>query len=507
MTRPAASFGGRRSGRAFTLALAAIAWGAAPVSSTAWQTPESVLDLTDAHELRVTLERLEDFRAGWIDARPELRERALDRLRAYREPAAPPWADPLFPVLCEARYLLSGGTIESYPGLQRVADLLDLRLVPGAFEARSGGPRQPITVRVAPLDYTDPPRVNRVKLYWVSPDGIEQRVRDEQVLRPALQPPGFEMYIHAPSSRASEWTLVAEVRAGNAWGRTSPVRVSCVRDLHERIARARARPSDTLAVAALDAVDVGLRPPPGVSVATLLTASGIEARTGAEQPAPAVLPRPWAEFEGAPVWELDGAPQRAERAVLLLGSFEQPPEARITGTRGAAWAEAARTADLIVLSTRTVLGAERLAAIRARLERERGVRKLILVALGAAVPDATTLRPWLPGSPVDGLVLSTALIAGTRPPRVLPLPTLVLDAVADVDSLEVLVAAADGGSGARDAAGGTRPARTTPARTTWVQRRELPFTAELVLPGLLVDWMATEPALSTTAEPTDERPR
>jgi hypothetical protein len=459
---------------------------AAPLPTTVRQ--ESVLNLADAFELRVKLERLEEFRAGWIDARPELKERALDRLRAFRDPAAPPWSEPAFAVLTEARYLLTGGTVESYPPLQRVADLLDLRLAPGAFEARSDGRPQSITVRVAPLDYTDAPRVNRVKLYWVGPNGREEQVRDEQVMGPALDPPGFDMYIHAPFSEPSEWTLMAEVRAGNSWGRTPPVRVSCVDDLERRIARvreeARTHPDDgrtqTVLVPILDQIDVGMRPQPGESFSALLTRSEKEASDSAGLSA-----RPWASFDGTPVWELSGAPAQAETAVLLLGSFEHPPEARLTGTRGATWAEAARAADLIVLSTRTVLGADRLAAIRERLEEERGVRKLILVAFGAAVPDATVLRPWLPDSPVDGLVLSTSLIAGTRPPRVLLMPTLVLDAVADDDELEVL-----------------GPAAGSEARTTWVRRRELPFTAELALPGLLVDWLKAEPSLG--AEPGQE---
>ncbi len=184
--------------------------------------PSEVLPrvVAEEHEARVFHERLSRFLEAWETTPSGERGRAFaaEVLRRGRHAGTPAARIPSLPSLCEAQRLLER---DADPGpriseLQRFADGLDLRAVPGISSANAapGELTEPVTVHVAPLwDLADlaPAHDFELLLEWISPDGARSRARREPVEVAAVRPGGFRMYLRAPSGLPGTWRLAPTV--------------------------------------------------------------------------------------------------------------------------------------------------------------------------------------------------------------------------------------------------------------------------------------------------------
>lgn len=484
-----------RPGLRAASAAALAVWGAAilmPPAATA-QEPEGDLrrfELT--RRQHAELARRSVFREAWLAADEASRARVQEQLLLWRESAAGTvaGAPPSLEALSDGLRLMSGEELENVDTLGRLAYALDLRLSPGAFEAREAGLGDALTVHVAPLyPAYAPPGEFVLRLVWIAPDTSEQVARTEPVQHTALRPPGFEMYIRAPLSDVETWRLVVELGWEGETARGVPIRVESVQRLAERLqamdALAASGVEARLAEVMRDVDDVvrnGVRQLSGESVDGWL--SLIERRPHTMAPRPEVVPNMLLGDDGPPAWELMTDDNRIDKALVLVDGASEPARAWFDNAGRATWVPAARALNARVLALRGPLDAAALQALDERFGAD-GIERWALVARGSAVADVLAQRRAL-AAHVDGLVLATELGTRRAPPPPLVVPGLILDTAAEVDDDQ-------------------RIERDGAATLRWVRRRALPLVGELELPELVAEWWGAD-ASDTPAEAA-ESPR
>jgi len=208
---------------------------------------------------RLRAERQAAFLASWEAADEPRRSAALELLADLREEREPAGLRPSLTALAAAGRALDGADPASAVGdeLQRFADLVDLRPVPGAFASASSGRGTPLEVRVSrlPIAPLEPMWDEvRVRLLWIAPDGGERVARTEPIAGAAFAGAGFPMYVRSPLAAPSLWHLVPELELDGRAVRGQPVPVASIDELDTRWARLRAR---TTALAGVDVDLVG----------------------------------------------------------------------------------------------------------------------------------------------------------------------------------------------------------------------------------------------------------
>lgn len=390
------------------------------------------------HLVAVQRGRERELQGRWSHAEAEPRAVAAGILRRGRDPQAPE-RQPLGyrPIAVAIRELTGTVTEKPLYRWQFLADAIDLRVAPGAFEARSEGRGESMTVHVSTLFDVLwlEGRVDLI-LFWIGEDGEELRARGEAILAGSFER-GFPMYIRPPVSEPGRWRLVAELRTEKGSVRTHAVPVDCVAKLRERTARlaeldtplavrliARLRPLFAFGARSGDALplahwfdlvegEVGSSPLRPVSVAESLG-------------------------HGGEVWEIvppEGA--SPTEVVLILTTPDEHPTDLLHEEIRAAWASSpnaprrwvvaaslstAALGDLVPLvsSLRARPGTERLTLV-VRGENALFVPGLLLAAERAAEEEEESVKPV---HGVDALVMAETSAARV-PPRVpLSIPIL-----------------------------------------------------------------------------------
>lgn len=363
---------------------------------------------------------------------------------------------------------------DQIPLARRLAESLDVRLIPGAFSATRGDRGDEVIARVLPLYArlvaAELPEWVQLTLFWVGPGGRELKARSEPVHRAALELPGFEMYFHAPASEPGTWHLVPEVEVGEAVARGRPVPVECVADLFPRYDRLAAGepqgPGDLERRRALEGTLAhGVRDARHPSVEALLAGTDrsslpptLEEATEVAPPTYVLLPP-----EG----------EQPTRRILVVAPSLEDVEWSLLGERGEAWRALAAGARAEVLLTgrpaSDPAGPDAL-ELMAGLNRERPL-PIILVVQG---PDFSRLRLRLgAGEPsFQGLVLDTVLLGEASPRPLLAVPTLLFEPLEEDLGLQAV-------------AGGRAPLH-------WVRRFAPPPLASRELPLWIGAWLALE---------------
>jgi len=370
-----------------TLLALALALPAPPASGQFAPARDERARVERAHAAAVQAERVEGFRRAWDAASEPSREEAAALL-------APGPAEPSLERLARAQRMLEGSAGADGTGLAAFADALDLRVVPGAFATRGSAGAQPergepLVVRVRAL-YAVPlgPGVDdaaslELSLFWIAPDGTEERARTETFDPLLFLASGVPLYIRGPLvERPGPWRLVAECVWAGERARGVAVPVPC---LDAGCLEAARRGEGTEALSLL--LERGVRP--------LESAPGeLLALCGRRPEVPGRL-------DPGPPQEAAAVPSGAPLQVVLLASGRElaPP---LHGTPGRAWRSLARRLGLEL----SVLDAGELerAELAGELERlaERG--PCVLVAAGRAVPIAASLLAGDDRPPLAGLV-------------------------------------------------------------------------------------------------------
>lgn len=431
--------------------------------------------LVEAHLRNVFLERREAFEAAWEAAGDGARRRVIDAFEERRALGLPGLHQTSAELLTELRCVLAGEVedVAEISPARRLAQSLDLRVIPGAFAATREPRGGEVIVRVAPvytrLVRTALPEEVQLTLLWIAPDGRELRARSEPVHRDAFALPGFEMYFHAPPSEPGLWHLVPEVRDGDDVGRGVPVPVECVADLFPRFDRLCAtEPRDAAEARWRGALERWVRsgtrdgtvPPVGRMLAGDL--DGL---------APPPVEAPWgggASHLFEPSGPRDGEEPRG-LVVVVRPALEEAAWS-VVGRRGLAWrrlAVEARSAVLVTsLPVSDPVGPDVLELLEEQRARVSGPITVVVSGSGLG-----RLRLGLAHGggelDFDRLVVDAAL---PRPPhRPLPVPTLV--------HAPLLT---DGGL--------ARIGLDDPP-LHWLERASPPVIAELELPRWIGEWL------------------
>jgi len=371
-------------------------------------------------ERRIALQRLE---LSLGDKRPPAGPSWFERYSRRTVPSA--YALP-FEVLTRARHEIGprgGGELEGEP----LAEALDLRCVPGAFAPSTPeAKRQPITVHVTPLYRTlVPAEAFQLVLSWQGPRGEQVEARREMVEPGAVQPAGFEMYVHAPPSEPGTWWLLPQVVIEGATAQGLPVPVECVADLEARFPGLQTRdPAAALAVRRL--LETGARDPRLPSIEDLLSGKDtprehpfrIEGFVLGDHELVAIEPEPPAEVQAT----LVAIAPSSERASWL---FAGPALDR--------WREFARTERVRVLSTDLPIldrAGPDSCALTAALRAREPDRPILLLARGPVMSElAMALQAGMEPC-FDALVQSSLLMQGARPTALAPRPALFVEVLA-----------------------------------------------------------------------------
>ena len=377
------------------------------------------------------LERRLAFEEAWLTAADEARARALAELRAIAEQGGAEGGAFSARALTEARAALAGAGAAERSLAARVAESLDLRVLPGAFGARRTGDGEEVVVRVLPA-YTEAfaralPEELTLALVWIAPDGREVRALEEPVHRAALTLPGFELYFRAPASEPGVWRLVPEVRLEGGTGRGIGVEVECLRDLFPRYRALASAPiageRERRHLERLErALLRGLRDARGPSIGELLEgAQAVPAAFGACPELP----------EDERTLEIARAPAPARECVVLLAPELEDPSWSLLGHAGAAWAQLVAEHGARVIVTARPLhdarGADLLGLLGRLKENDPKPRTTLVLGEG---PAERLRSSWHEASALcDRVVIESQ--AGKRPlaPR-FPVPTLWLVALA-----------------------------------------------------------------------------
>jgi hypothetical protein len=382
-------------------------------------------------------ERALALQESWLRADEGQREAALVHLRPGAGVGRQLGAWPSFPALADAERALRGG-----PGLleeggweQRLADSVTLVALPGAFEARSEGRRQSMTVHVLQLFESPMPEPVDLRLIWVSPEGREHLARTEPV-RPEHFARGFEMFVSSQPSAPGEWALVPVVLRGAGVHRGLPVAVDAVEGLVRRQAYLQGAglpaPTDPRRGRVQDALGLiqrGLRLPGLTSEDALRLAEG----EPSGRPSGGLVRAEPHFVEGRlEAWRLGETP--AASGVFMVTSVRDRPEEMLAGAVGRAW-NASATAlgyELFVTGLPMVadVGQRSAMDLLGELRAARGWGEVVLIAVGeAALLSPAALAGG--GSSPEHLVLLRDGPGAARPDRRLDLPVLSIEALAD----------------------------------------------------------------------------
>jgi hypothetical protein len=445
--------------------LACVLLGTLPAAAQRVDDPNLERHLRNAY-----VERRAAFERAWLAADDAARARVREDFAERRRGGVPAVHHVSAADLATLTRELEGAArADAEAWGQRVADALDLRVQPGAFEPARGERGEPMIVRVLPLRAPGQGGADEVdlSLYWVGPDGREVRARTEPVHRDAFVLPGFEMYVFAPATDPGDWRLVPEVALGEERWRGRAVPVACVRDLFARFDRAVA---DGAPGAWKDALRRGVEH--GVRDATWGPLSELLER-GAAAPAPpqrsAVAGVAAASVALAPAGEARGI-------VVVVVPRAEDPEWSLVGPRGAAWRALPAAGQHLVLTAAPIVAARGASALElcAALRALQPGLPLTLVVSGGDVgrlPIALAAAGGEP--PIDRLVLHT-LVSGDRAPRA-PLPGVPTLYAVPLDE-DLARAEVEGAPG-----------------VSWWRRADPPAIVELALPGELARWLAELP--------------
>lgn len=421
------------------------------------------------------LERRILFEDAWFEADADARGRARGLLRGRGAAGLPSLYSLSAMTLTEAYRQLADGTPphERSPAT-RLAESLDLRVVPGAFSAGRAERGEEMIVRVLPA-YTNAlrgelPEELDLGLVWIAPDGAERRARREPVHRAAMRMPGFEMYFRAPASEPGRWWLVPEVTLGDDVGRGIPVAVDCIANLFPRYDAIP--PTEGALRALLERVLVqGERDARYPDVSALL-APGAAERLAVHAPCAAVPEDP-ATFELAPPAGAEPADLKTSEIVVLLTPGLEDPEWALTGRAGAAWRSLAEEHGArVVVTGRPVrgLGEPDLLGLLASLRETWPDARLTVVTRGR---QASELGIATYGTrddlPFDRVVQDTVLFGEGAPRRTIPCATLLFEPFEEAHAVDVL---------AED--------------FVWVRHPDPPHLAALDLPATIGRWLAGE---------------
>ena len=394
-----------------------------------------------------------------------------------RGPRARELEPPSLAVLASAAGALSG--VPADPVLrtwQALADSIDLRVTPGAFEGREEGRGEYTTVHFSKLWEVGIDGELEIVLLWISGDGLEVQARRERVPEESLRD-GFEMYIRPPVSGAARWQLVAELHTSAGVVRTVGVPVDCVPRLEERRA-------------ALQAADSTFLPPLKKSLASRLRpllVYGVRDNDalpledwfalGSGQTVDAPLrPLVLPEFGDGlvDVWELSPRSEKpSTEAVLILTSRDEHPTDLLVGASREVWSafqdRTGRRVLAAALPNPSTVGPGA-SLFFDHLRGALGIEHLVVIASwenGMLLPYSLKLGE---DHGVDALVLAATPAARVAPRRPLGIPLLLVDSAAKED----------GRARGEGPAGGpwTRVSLTQPAL----------FSA-LKIPELVAEWL------------------
>jgi len=346
--------------------------------------------------------RREHFLAAWVAADDGRRALALRELERLATPGAPPLGATSAQALGRAwRALTRAGEAPDgdLDALERLAESLDLRAVPGVFE--SGAQPRPVTVHVLSPESARWGAPLELRLTWLAPPAsglAPERARTTQAFPDAFTPEGFELYVRTPEQAvAGTWRLELELVDGE--------RVAAVPALDVEALAPRGEPEDERGRALereLEAWRRGGAPhTPG-----LLAADLFDERGGRFERLSVNTHDTW-------VWRPDG---ELRGIAVLLSPQRDPAAAPLCGVRGEAWRAAARAAGLLLVPM-GVGGRSSTAELEPLLDAARAAassseRPCVLVARADTAPYLALGRGAEP--PFEAWVLSWA---SPTPPR------------------------------------------------------------------------------------------
>jgi len=170
-------------------------------------------------------ERADRFLRAWEAADGDQRRAAEEALVAQASPGRPLDRRPSLEALAVAQRVLEGEELVGVQAdaLARLADAVDLTVVPGCFASRSAS-ALPVTAEVRARFPARLAGTLTLRLFWVGPDGHEQRARSEPFDGAAFEL-GFPVFLRAPRASPGPWSLVPELELGGRSVRGAPVPV------------------------------------------------------------------------------------------------------------------------------------------------------------------------------------------------------------------------------------------------------------------------------------------
>jgi len=369
----------------------------------------------DEFPLIVRRERIELVRAGYAAAGEDERLAALHVFEGIRSAANPKGRELGIQELDAVLRALEPGTDSALSPEQALADVLTLRVVPGAFESRSEGLGEATTVHLTrTMDVAvegDP----ILSLYWSGPNGEELRARREVIPQAIVKSGIVEMFIRPPKSAPGAWRLVCEVGMGEAARRGLPVAVDCVKELGARRKTIASSPKRSLPVwspekAIEELCDYGIRHPVlGARALFALVEEGVVGETRAEV------------HGGSLEYHLTPASEAVGTLVLVGGSTFGSLEL-VAGASSGSWRAFAETERLrVILLDLPLAAGEGLSSLAMRLTQlreERPEDEFHLAAFGDAAGFVPSMRARHPGLPLDSVTLVSDSVRRTgRDPR------------------------------------------------------------------------------------------
>jgi len=172
-------------------------------------------------------ERADRFLRAWEGADADHRRAAEEALAAQASPGRPLDRRPSLEALAVAQRVLAGAELEGVrvDALARLADAVDLTVVPGCFASRSASALgASVTAEVRARFPARLAGTLTLRLIWVGPDGHEQRARSEPFDGAAFEL-GFPVFLRAPRASPGPWWLVPELELDGRSVRGAPVPV------------------------------------------------------------------------------------------------------------------------------------------------------------------------------------------------------------------------------------------------------------------------------------------
>jgi len=427
--------------------------------------------LLELHVRNAFLERRLAFEAAWDRASEEGRERVRALFRERLKNAGVPAAHQVSSQFLTDLPALLDGRVDNLGKLgmaQRLANSLDILVLPGAFGAGSSGRGDEIIVRVLPLTTTvlrGLPETVDLRLVWLGPEGEEISARSEPVHRAAFAMPGFEMYLRAPSSPPAVWRMVPQVEVGEVHARGFPVPVDCVKDLFPRFDRLAGDPQaegSARLVALERKLFYGVRDRLTPSISALLDGEALTA------PAPVAE-----EWGGGETVALPLPAESLRELVLVVAPHLEDAAWSLAGDGGEAWRDYADRRGAWIVATshpvRNPGGADVLGVLAGLRAAHPDLPSTLVIGGSNVARLSLALRAAKGPPPVDRLLLHVVLRGDGGPRRLFELPTLLVEPLDEPAPREVVP-----GEG---------------AHLSWVRLADPPLLTGRVLAGELGAWL------------------